>query len=70
MEEIITSLPFEKPVLFIRGEQSGSLKDEDWPKIKSLFPKAIMTTIPGAGHWVHADKPEELTQQVISFLHI
>jgi len=70
MEEIVSSLPFEKPVLFIRGEKSDSLKDEDWPEIKSLFPNAILDTISGAGHWVHADQPEALKQQLVSFLYI
>jgi len=70
MEEIVSSLPFEKPVLFIRGEKSDSLKDEDWPEIKSLFPNAILDTIAGAGHWVHADQPEALKQQLVPFIYI
>ena len=70
MEEIVFSKPFEKPVLFIKGEQSDSLKDEDWPFILSLFPRAKFVTIAGAGHWVHADQPQAFIQQVISFLHI
>jgi esterase len=70
MEEIISPIPFDKPVLFIRGDRSDSVKDEDWPFIHSLFPQAKMVTVADAGHWVHADQPQALTQQVISFLHM
>jgi pimeloyl-ACP methyl ester carboxylesterase len=35
-------------------------RPEDHEEIKRLFPAAKFVTIPGAGHWVHADKPNEL----------
>ena len=59
---------FNKPVLFIRGEHSGSVRDEDWEGIIGLFPYARLVTIPGAGHWVHADAPGALTTAVSTFL--
>ena len=33
---------------------------EDYEEIRRMFPAAKFETIPGAGHWVHADKPSEL----------
>ncbi len=68
MEGIGTSDSFDKPTLFIRGQKSNSLKDEDWPMILSLFPKALLVTIPNAGHWVHADQPEALKNEVLAFI--
>ncbi len=61
--------PFDKPVLFVRGSRSDYIKDTDFPLIKSLFPKAEVVTVEGAGHWVHADKPAELLAILKSFLN-
>ena len=60
--------PFDKPVLFIRGEASNYLREEDWELIQRLFPRAEMQTIARAGHWVHADAPEFFLQVVLDFL--
>ena len=54
--------------LFIRGEKSDYLRDEDWPGVLRLFPGARLETIASAGHWVHAERPEELLSAVEGFL--
>lgn len=64
----VTGEPYDKPALFIRGSRSDYIKDKDIPLIHSLFPKARVVTIEGAGHWVHADKPNELLQTLKDFL--
>jgi pimeloyl-ACP methyl ester carboxylesterase len=43
-------------------------RSEDHEKIKRLFPSAEFVTIPGAGHWVHADKPNELLLVIKEFI--
>lgn len=58
----------ETPALFIRGERSNYILDSDIPDIKKIFPNSEVKTIAGAGHWVHADKPEEFTEVVKSFI--
>lgn len=68
LESIRSDTPIDKPALFIRGALSGSLKDEDWPEIKSLFPQAQLITIANAGHWVHADQPEALISALRTFM--
>lgn len=60
--------PFEGPTLFIRGAESRYVKDEDVLRIQELFPRSTLSTVPGAGHWVHADQPEILKNMVIDFL--
>jgi len=60
--------PYEDPALFVRGGASDYVADEDTSDIHKLFPGATIETIEGAGHWVHADRPEELAQVVTSFL--
>ena len=59
---------FGGPALFIRGGKSDYVPDADIPLIKSLFPGAIIKTINGATHWVHADAPEELCVLLSGFL--
>jgi hypothetical protein len=36
--------------------------------IRRLFPAASIETIVDAGHWVHAEKPRELFDLVVSFI--
>jgi esterase len=62
MESIEPAGTFSKPSLFIRGGLSRYVKDEDIPGILKLFPAAVFKTIETAGHWIHADSPEEFLQ--------
>lgn len=59
---------FENPTLFIAGEHSDYILPEDLEKIERLFPNYRIETIKDSGHWVHADKPQELREMVIEFL--
>jgi pimeloyl-ACP methyl ester carboxylesterase len=58
--EVRGEAPFEGRAWFIRGAESDFVRDADWPAAQALFPRAALVTIPGAGHWVHADAPEAL----------
>jgi pimeloyl-ACP methyl ester carboxylesterase len=48
------------PTLFIRGGQSDYILREDVPAIREQFPNSRVETIAYAGHWVHAQAPEEV----------
>jgi esterase len=63
-----SDLPFPGPALFIRGGDSIYIREEDRAAIARLFPGAAVRSIPGAGHWVHADAPEEFFRVVLEFL--
>lgn len=54
--------------LFIRGENSGYIKDSDWDEILEIFPNAFLETISDAGHWVHAENPEEFQKKLLDFI--
>lgn len=56
------------PSLFIKGGNSHYISDTDEADIKSRFPNAEIKTIPGAGHWVHAEKPNEFFEIVMGFI--
>ena len=55
------------PALFIRGSNSDYILDSDFPEIQKTFPESEFVTIEDAGHWVHADKPQELLDAFYDF---
>lgn len=59
---------FEGPALFVRGARSRYVCDTDYERIAKLFPAARVVSIAGAGHWVHAERPEALLETVTAFL--
>lgn len=59
---------FNKPTLFLKGENSNYIKDEDVLLIKKHFPKAEVVTIKNTGHWLHAENPKDFYQETIFFL--
>lgn len=58
---------FEKPTLFIRGENSNYITLKDYDPIKKIFVNAEIESL-NSGHWVHAEKPTEFLQLLNSFL--
>lgn len=59
---------FEGPTLFLSGGDSTYVRRAHRDRIKSLFPNAKFATIPGAGHWLHADRPAETEAAIRAFL--
>lgn len=69
-EQIIGWQPvpaWEHPALFIRGELSPYLADEHRDALLAQFPKARAHVVNGAGHWVHAEKPDAVLRAVRRF---
>lgn len=60
--------PFHRPTLFLAGGNSMYIRPGDHSSILRLFPNASFRTIQGAGHWVHAEAPEEFLRIVLDFL--
>jgi pimeloyl-ACP methyl ester carboxylesterase len=48
------------PVIFLKGDESEYISSEDIADIKRVFPAAEIVEVRGAGHWIHADKPDEV----------
>jgi pimeloyl-ACP methyl ester carboxylesterase len=59
---------FSGPTLFLSGGTSDYVQASARPTIKTLFPAAKFAKIPGAGHWLHAEKPREFEAAVSAFL--
>ena len=68
-EEIGAAQPFLKPTLFLRGGKSDYILPEDkLHGIPALFPNSQVVTVPDAGHWLHAEKPDEVFELVRNFV--
>ena len=68
LEALEEATPFDGESLLIRGGDSGYVKDDDMAVVERMFPHAKLLTLAGASHWVHADKPTELNEALLSFL--
>ncbi|GLR68966.1 esterase [Acidocella aquatica] len=61
------ALPYQGPALFLRGGESDYVPDAAGPGIKRLFPRAVVETVAGAGHWLHAEKPAQVLASLQGF---
>ena len=59
---------YEGQTLFLSGAESDYVTREMRPEIRAMFPRARFAKIAGAGHWLHAEKPEEFATTVRTFL--
>ena len=59
---------FDGPTLFLSGAESSYVKSEYRSAIRAQFPNARFAKIPGAGHWLHAEKPREFERTMRVFL--
>ncbi len=56
------------PALFLRGGASDYVTPAGEAEIKRLFPAAVVETVAGAGHWLHAEKPQEVVAALQGFV--
>ena len=57
--------PYQGPALFLNGSLSLKFDDHTY---KRLFPSAILSTVEGAAHYVHTDKPKIAIESIALFL--
>ena len=71
-DEIGKALPehysFDGPTLFISGENSSYIKNEDTSLIARHFPNFKIEIIHSAGHWVHAENPSAFLNKINDFI--
>ena len=59
---------YDGPTLFLSGGASDYVRPDHRAHIKGLFPNSVFAKIPGAGHWLHAEKPREFIAAVDTWL--
>lgn len=68
MGPVTASGQYRGPTLFVTGGRSPYVEESDRAGILAMFPDARFVRIERAGHWVHADAPEEFRRVVAEFL--
>uniref|UniRef100_A0A7N5KS14 sn-1-specific diacylglycerol lipase ABHD11 n=1 Tax=Ailuropoda melanoleuca TaxID=9646 RepID=A0A7N5KS14_AILME len=56
------------PTLFLLGGNSQYVHPSHHVEIRRLFPRAQLQTVPNAGHWIHADCPQDFVAAIRGFL--
>ncbi|MHB1148646.1 MAG: alpha/beta fold hydrolase [Lutibacter sp.] len=59
---------FNGETLFLKGEKSNYITEDDYALISAHFPNSKIITVKNAGHWLHAENPEQFYEEVINFL--
>mgnify|MGYP001172982721 FL=1 len=67
-EEINSDKIFLGETFFFKGENSDYIIDSDNNSILSLYPNSKIISISKAGHWLHADNPDEFFEILLNIL--
>jgi pimeloyl-ACP methyl ester carboxylesterase len=59
---------YDGPTLFLAGENSNYIQQSDLNDMEKFFPQYEVEFISGAGHWLHAEQPESVIEEVLKFL--
>ena len=71
MSTILGEIPnevSETKSLFLRGEKSNYILESDFEKINDVFTSSTFETIYNAGHWLHAENPNDFYNIVSEFI--
>ncbi len=72
IENVGEALPvgekFEGPTLFLSGANSAYIQQKDLPDLLEHFPKYELEFVQNAGHWLHAEQPHAVVQEMRRFL--
>ncbi|WP_295658824.1 alpha/beta fold hydrolase [uncultured Nocardioides sp.] len=60
--------PYDGPVLWLAGADSGYVRPGDAEQMRALFPSARLVSVKGVGHWVHSQAPEVTVEALRALL--
>lgn len=66
-EAIIIEKPIETTTMFVKGKKSSYILESDLDDLRNIFKKLKIVELE-AGHWIHAELPTLLLQEVSGFL--
>lgn len=64
----ISDLKIDCNTLMIIGGKSGYVHEQDYASIRNIIPNVKFHVIKEAGHWVHAEAPQEFSRVVEDFI--
>jgi len=59
---------FSGPTLFLAGSNSSYIQQSDLDDIDAFFPNNEVEFIADAGHWLHAEQPDAVVEEIRRFL--
>tara|TARA_B110000881_G_C18388164_1_gene419640 strand:+ start:10 stop:783 length:774 start_codon:yes stop_codon:yes gene_type:complete len=69
-KEVIIKNIFNKPVLFLKGQNSDYISNNDTQLLEKYFSNFQIKTIKNSGHWLHAENPIDFMKTVNNFLNV
>ena len=67
-EKVDSAEKFSGEVYFFKGSRSEYIMESDQDLIHKLFPKSKFIKIQNAGHWLHADNPNDFLSELLSLI--
>jgi pimeloyl-ACP methyl ester carboxylesterase len=67
-ESLPSHLIINTETLFLRGDKSEYILEDDISNIADQFNNFSMKTIPNSGHWLHAENPNVFFSEILNFL--
>ena len=55
-------------MFFFKGEKSDYILDSDNELIFNYYPNSSIISISNAGHWLHADRPDEFVSKLLALI--
>ena len=72
INEVGKALPegesFTGPTLFLAGANSSYIQQSDIDDIDAFFPNNVVEFIADAAHWLHAEQPDAVVEEIRKFL--
>ena len=63
------NIPINVPAMMLHGRDDGCIGAETLDGMEKLFPKGLkIELVPGAGHFVHQERPALVNELVLKFL--
>jgi pimeloyl-ACP methyl ester carboxylesterase len=59
---------WDGPTLWLRGANSDYVRPEYGPVMRGYFPATLKVTVKDAGHWLHSEQPEVVTEALQRFV--
>ncbi len=66
--ELSENSVYQGETIFLKGEKSNYILEEDVNRIKKQFPNSQIREISNAGHWLHAENPDEFLASLLGFV--
>lgn len=67
-DEVAGLPPFAGPVLWLSGDRSRYVTDDNAAQMRSLFPRMRHVTVKDSGHWIHSEQPEVTIASLRAFI--